>query len=74
MSCYSGFQASFPDAQATQKKNGNEAVDKSEPYLGTQGAKTGFSISRNADHTSIRCQYVPITAKYALDTNREMQF
>jgi len=43
-------KASFPDAQAAQKKNWNKVSYKSEPYLRTQGTKAGFSLSRNADN------------------------
>ncbi|MFS2752721.1 hypothetical protein [Parabacteroides merdae] len=34
--CYSDPQSIVSDAQAAQKKNGNEVGDKSEPYLRTQ--------------------------------------
>ncbi len=52
----------FPMHKLPKRRTGNEAVDKSEPYLRTQGTKAGFSLSRNADHS---VNSMPICANYS---------
>ena len=56
------LKASFPDAQAAQKKNRSKVGYKSEHYLSTQGTKAGFSLSRNADHS---VNSMPICVNYS---------
>jgi len=68
------FKASFPDAQAAQKKKGNEGGVQACTLLRLQGTKPDFHPSEKQTIVSIRCQYVPITAKTDIRPIRKCYF
>ena len=64
----------FPDAQAAQKKKGNEGGVQACTLLRLQGTKLAFHPSEKQTIVSIRCQYVPITAKTDIRPIRKRYF